>query len=196
MVAASIAGACSLCIEPEAGRLREALRAGVCDFVIGALDEALRILKNELRRGLPVSVGLSAELDPTLAEMIDRGLQPDLVSLALSESFRIFVDRGAVALPENDIPDPGHRPGRMDSHRRRRSSPCHTSPASRRRFSTPHGPTLRDRQRWLDNAPRHLGRAFAGHCCIRMTAAESAAFVAAARAQYPAIHITRDGAVL
>jgi hypothetical protein len=195
MVAASVAGACSLCVEPQAERLREALRAGVCDFVIATLDEALRILKNELRRGLPVSVGLSAELDPTLAEMIDRGLQPDLIFLPSGKLSRAFLDRGAVALPENDVPDPATAliewslaTDAARSMPRIARAAAQVLDASR--------PDTNDRQRWLESAPRHLGRAFAGRCCIRMTAVESAAFVSAARAQYPAIHFTRDGAVL
>ena len=59
VIAASVAGAASLCVDADADGLRQGLRSGFIDFVVGNLDEALRILKNELRRGLPVSVGLA-----------------------------------------------------------------------------------------------------------------------------------------
>ncbi|MGA8532339.1 MAG: hypothetical protein WB622_21615 [Acidobacteriaceae bacterium] len=192
IVAASIAGACSLCVESEGERLREALRAGLCDFVVGPLDEGLRILKNELRRGLPISVGVAAEPDATLAAMIDRGLQPDLLSLPPGTPRRIFIERGALALPEHAIPDSSAALIEWTLQTDAAKSMPWIARIAAQSLDASRSDTA-FRQRWLERAPRHLGRAFATCLCLRMTPAESSAFVAAARAQFPAIRLTRDG---
>ena len=43
----------------EPAALRQAMHAGVIDFLVNSLDEALRILKNEIRKREPVSVAVS-----------------------------------------------------------------------------------------------------------------------------------------
>ncbi|HEX3987089.1 MAG TPA: hypothetical protein VHX13_10815 [Acidobacteriaceae bacterium] len=195
LVAASIAGACSLCVEPEAERLREALRTGLCDFVVGPLDEALRILKNELRRGLPVSVGLTTEPGGALAAMVDRGLQPDLVSLPSGEPGSTFVERGALTVPARDAPDPGAALIEWSPT----ADVARSMPQIARIAAQSFDPNRLDtprRQRWLRSAPRHLGRTFAANHCVRMTTTETADFVAAVRTLLPATRITRDGANL
>src|ERR1700744_693179 len=55
LVAASIGGAASLCVDEDPDRLREGLRSGFVDFVVANLDEALRILKTEIRLGRAVA---------------------------------------------------------------------------------------------------------------------------------------------
>ena len=92
-IAASIAGAACLSFEADGARAREALRSGACDFVVNTLDEALRVLKNEVRRKRPVSVGLEGGVDANLEEMIERGVAPELVAglhgrAGAEESFR------------------------------------------------------------------------------------------------------------
>lgn len=195
IAAAGIAGACSLCVDPDGERLRQGLRAGFCDFVVGPLDEALRILKNELRRGVPVSVGVIADPAPTLAAMLDRGLQPDLIALLSGDPRRIFADRGAVTLPVQDEPDPATSLIEWTVDTDIARSVAQTARIAAESLD-PARPDTLARQHWLDVAPRHLGRVFAGRHCVRMTAVESAAFAASARAQYPAIRITRDGGPL
>jgi len=195
LVAAGIAGACSLCVEPDAETLREAMRAGLCDFVVGPLDEALRILKNELRRGRAVSVGLASARDSALAEIIDRGLQPDLVSSMPNETSGIFVERGAVVLPAHDASEPGTAliEWTLSADIVRSMAKIGRIAAENLDAQRPDTPR---RQHWLESAPRRLGRAFAARHCVRMTPAESAAFAAAAREQFPAVRLTRDGAEL
>ena len=63
-MASNVAGAASLGLESDVGRAKEALRAGVCDFLVNSLDEALRILKNEIRSRRPVSVVLAVYVPP------------------------------------------------------------------------------------------------------------------------------------
>ncbi len=192
IVAASIAGACSLCVEPEAECLRAALRAGLCDFVVNPLDEALRILKNELRRGLPISVGLTSDPDSTLIEMVDRGLQPDLLSLPPGEPLQVFIDRGAALLSACGTPAPGTSllEWTLSTEAARSMPQIARIAAHNLDLSRPDTPS---RQHWLQTSARHLGRAFAARNCVRMTPHESTDFVAATRTEFPGIHLTRDG---
>jgi urocanate hydratase len=76
--AVSIAGGTTLAIDSDAAAMKSAMRAGYLDFVVNTLDEALRTLKNEIRQKRPLSVGLISNVETTLAEMVERGLQPDL----------------------------------------------------------------------------------------------------------------------
>jgi len=77
-LASNIAGAVCLSVEDDPACIREAIRSGVCDFIVNTLDEALRTVKNEIRKRLPLSVGLQA--DPLLIfdELLERGVSPDL----------------------------------------------------------------------------------------------------------------------
>jgi urocanate hydratase len=78
-VAAGIAGAATLaaCAQPAAAK--QAVRDGVCDFLVNSLDEALRILKNQVRKREAVAVCVSAASAAIDAEMRGRGVQPDLL---------------------------------------------------------------------------------------------------------------------
>jgi hypothetical protein len=77
--AGSIAGATTLVIDPNTSAVRSTLREGGVDFVVNTLDEAFRVLKNEIRQGRPLGVALTAESAAALAEAHARGLLPDLV---------------------------------------------------------------------------------------------------------------------
>ena len=79
MRAANIAGAASLGATADSGAMRYANRDGVADFLVNSLDEALRILKNEVRKGQAVSVGMSVEPAAAIAGMLERGVLPDLL---------------------------------------------------------------------------------------------------------------------
>jgi urocanate hydratase len=76
--AVSIAGGTTLAVDSDAAAMKAAMRAGYLDFVVNSLDEALRTLKNQVRLRRPLGVGLVADVDATLAEMVERGVQPDL----------------------------------------------------------------------------------------------------------------------
>lgn len=81
--AANIAGAASFTISAESAALRQAMREGVVDFVVTTLDEALRILKNEVRKRQPVSVAIHcADVSAFMLEMKERGVRPDLQNVA------------------------------------------------------------------------------------------------------------------
>ena len=79
-LAATMAGAAFLGIEADPERIKKRLKSGYCDFMVNNLDEALRILKNAVRKHEAVSVGLvgnCAEIIPALAE---RGVAPDILT--------------------------------------------------------------------------------------------------------------------
>ncbi|QNI34638.1 hypothetical protein H7849_12505 [Alloacidobacterium dinghuense] len=97
-VAANIAGAASLGVDADAARVKQAVRQGLCDFMVNSLDEALRILKNEIRKKQPVAVALVGDPERVVAEMLERGVQPDLVACG-GLQFAGFIERGAKVLP-------------------------------------------------------------------------------------------------
>lgn len=103
-LAATIAGGAFLALDADPQILKSAVRNGSCDFMVNTLDEALRVLKNELRKRTPLSVGLLGDSGEILSAMIERGVQPDLLakgsaSETLRPAFDRMVQRGAQALP-------------------------------------------------------------------------------------------------
>jgi len=90
-IAGNVAGAGCLAIEEQADVCRAAVRSGACDFVVNTVDEALRILKNEIRKRQPVSVALSMNEAAALNELVERGVQPELFA-AFGESAPIAED--------------------------------------------------------------------------------------------------------
>jgi urocanate hydratase len=87
-VAANIAGAASLAATADAAAAKQAVRDGVVDFMVTSLDEASRILKNEIRKRETVAV--CAALAPEMLEgqMQERGVAPDLVRHTTSPPHR------------------------------------------------------------------------------------------------------------
>ncbi len=76
-MAATMAGAVTLALEGDPERARVAMRAGCCDFVVSTLDEALRTMKNEVRKGGSLSVGLVGDHALLMHEMHERGVVAD-----------------------------------------------------------------------------------------------------------------------
>ena len=107
--AANIAGAASLAATADAAQARQEMRDGVLDFVVNSLDEALRILKNEIRKRQPVAVGVSLAPDAVVKEMEDRGVLPDLLppappSVTAAPEFAAFLARGAQRIQQEPLP--------------------------------------------------------------------------------------------
>ena len=107
--AANIAGAASLAASASAGALRQALHQGAIDFLVNSLDEALRILKNEIRKRQPVAAAVSAPPDIITQELLDRGVLPNLLPPDSSQEFAAFIAQGARPLPHAS-PQPGPKP--------------------------------------------------------------------------------------
>jgi urocanate hydratase len=93
-------GAAGLFLEGDSAVLRAAMRDGCCSFVVTSLDEALRALKNELRQGRAITVGLGGEPARWLEEMVERGVVPDFVldsglGAGLPDGWRVEEDAAA-----------------------------------------------------------------------------------------------------
>jgi urocanate hydratase len=78
VVAANIAGAATLAATADAAVGKQAVRDGVVDFLVTSLDEALRILKNQIRKRETVAICIAAAPQAIEQEMRDRGVAPDL----------------------------------------------------------------------------------------------------------------------
>lgn len=193
LIAASVAGAASLCVDSHADLLHQGLRAGVCDFVVGHLDEALRILKNQIRKASPVSVCLAADPEQSLNALAERGVQPDLMSPASSHAYRIFVERGAMVLPAAGAAD-ATISALIWTAGAARVLPQIAQLASQ--ALDPARPDTPARRHWLHAAPRYLGRTFGQRQVLRMTEEESAAFLPRLRSAFPSVSLTLDGAAI
>jgi urocanate hydratase len=79
-LAATMAGAAYLGIEVDPERIKKRLKTGYCDFMVSTLDEALRILKNAIRKKEAVSVGLVGNCADVIPELAERGVVPDLLT--------------------------------------------------------------------------------------------------------------------
>lgn len=155
-LAMSIAGGAFLGIDPRPARLKEALRDGVCDYMVNSLDEALRVLKNEIRKKTTVSVGLVGDTMSVLSEAAERGVQPEYFFADEGPQNRsvwqVFTRRGSVDLalvPEVDD-------GKMlviasaGSSAELRVFECTVEQAL-----TGMGPS---QKRWMDSSPRYFRR--------------------------------------
>src|SRR3954468_24028334 len=67
-------------IDVDAERIKKRLKTGYCDFMVNNLDEALRILKNAIRKKEAVSVGLVGNCADVIPELAARGVVPDLLT--------------------------------------------------------------------------------------------------------------------
>lgn len=180
LIAASIAGAGSLVLETRAEMVRHCVRNGIVDFAVRTLEEALRILKNEIRKQQPVAVLLEREQTDVLAEMVDRGAQPDFLRWASADPasqpyLETLRQRGAHPVPAGQEENPPA--GDEVCWRTEASS------AALRQLDLLAGQVLPagdlERRNWIVRAPRYLPRAFRLERCVWMTPEESAAFLAA-----------------
>src|SRR4051812_18734357 len=79
-LAATMTGAAFLGIDVDPERIKKRLRTGYCDFMVTSLDEALRILKNAVRKKENVSVGLVGNCADVIPELAERGVVPDILT--------------------------------------------------------------------------------------------------------------------
>ena len=81
VVAANIAGAATLVASANLATQKQAIRDAIVDFLVTSLDEALRVLKNQLRKRETVSVCVAMTPAEMEREMNERGVEPDLLRL-------------------------------------------------------------------------------------------------------------------
>ena len=79
-LAATMTGAAFLGIDVDPERIKKRLKTGYCDFMVNSLDEALRILKNAVRKKENISVGLIGNCADVIPELADRGVVPDILT--------------------------------------------------------------------------------------------------------------------
>jgi urocanate hydratase len=108
-LAATMTGAAFLGIDVDPERIKKRLKTGYCDFMVNTLDEALRILKNAVRKKENVSVGLVGNCADIIPELAERGVVPDILTDQTSahDPLNGYVPNGmpldeALALRERD----------------------------------------------------------------------------------------------
>jgi urocanate hydratase len=79
-LAATMAGASFLGIDVDPERIKKRLKTGYCDFMVTTLDEALRILKNAVRKKENISVGLVGNCADIIPQLAERGVVPNLLT--------------------------------------------------------------------------------------------------------------------
>src|SRR6202158_5440205 len=79
-LAATMTGAAFLGIDVDPERIKKRLNTGYFAFMVTTLDEALRILKNEVRKKENVSVGLVGNCADVIPELAERGVVPDILT--------------------------------------------------------------------------------------------------------------------
>src|ERR1700741_3779675 len=78
--AATVNGAAFLGIDVDPERIKRRVKSGYCDVMVTSLDEALRILKNAVRKREATSVGLVGNCADLIPELAKRGVLPDLLT--------------------------------------------------------------------------------------------------------------------
>ncbi|HTG27938.1 MAG TPA: urocanate hydratase [Methylomirabilota bacterium] len=79
-LAATMNGAAFLAIDVDPERIKRRVKTGYCDVMVTNLDEALRILKNAVRKREAVSVGLVGNCADIIPELARRGVVPDVLT--------------------------------------------------------------------------------------------------------------------
>jgi Urocanase Rossmann-like domain len=182
-MAANVAGIGSLCFEPETFLLKQALRAGVCDFVVHDLDEALRVQQNEVRKGRPVAIAVAGEPEIVIAEAVERGIQPHVVLLQQtgpdSRTSDIHGTEKLVAGGARRLVVRRPAEHMIDVHWSVAREPLRWLPFADALASTsldPRERTTCQRRLWIENSPRYLGRHFAAQRFLPMTPDEADRF--------------------
>jgi urocanate hydratase len=99
-LAAPMNGAAFLGVDANPNKIKQRVKSGYCDVMVNDLDEALRILKNAVRKGEATSVGLTGNCTDIVATMAKRGVVPDLlIDTTENDSVAASID-GILALQE------------------------------------------------------------------------------------------------
>ncbi len=79
-LAATLNGAAFLGIDVDPEHIKRRVKTGYCDMMVNDLDEALRILKNAVRKREATSVGLVGNCADVIPALARRGIVPDLLT--------------------------------------------------------------------------------------------------------------------
>ena len=153
VVAGNVAGAASLSATADPAAQKQAIHDGVVDFLVTSLDEALRILKNEIRKRETVAVCVGIAPQDVEREMLERGVLPDLLRQnATSGDDRPTLHRSAKPSQDDPISVPALVQWRVDS------APAQWLPKLDAIALDCLAPDNESARRWLRLAPRYLGR--------------------------------------
>lgn len=159
VVAGNIAGAATLTSTADPILQKQGVRDGVVDFLVTSLDEALRILKNEIRKRATVAVCVASAPEAIEREMAERGVAPDFL--------RGVVPTGA----EGGLPDVVSVSWRVAS------MPAQWLPKLDALAVECLPAQAGAARRWLQRAPRYMGRMAKGERLLTTEAAFAACFV-------------------
>jgi hypothetical protein len=174
IVAANVAGAATLAVSADSVAQKQAIRDGVADFAVTTLDEALRILKNSLRKGETVSVCVGLSPDAIDAEMRDRGVAPDLIAAPHGSDSKISA---RFARPANTVePLPIAENQALVTWSVAAAAP-QWLPRLDALAAACLDPDAWIERRWLRLAPRFLGRMVRGLHALRCDPASAERFV-------------------
>lgn len=172
IVAANIAGAATLAASANMTLAKQAMRAGQVDFVVNSLDEALRILKNQVRKAETAAVCVTAAPNSIEQEMQARGVQPDLFFSNLRTSGKDEA-RSDVWLTWRVARSPALWLPKLDAI----ALDCLD-------------PSAATDRRWIERAPRYLGRLAQNLRILRTTQQFADHFTAQLSVQIAAGQIT------
>jgi urocanate hydratase len=152
-IAGNVAGCATLAATADPNDQKRAVREGIADFLVTSLDEALRILKNEIRKRATVSVCIGVSTDEIERETRDRGLRPDLTrGDALQKQFNVWAARTMWRLDGDPVHAAATVAWAVESH------PARWLP----RFDAIALECLQPsddwNRRWIHLSPRYLGR--------------------------------------
>ena len=181
LVAANIAGAATLAASADRDLQKQALRDGIADFVVNNLDEALRILKNQLRKRETVAVSVALPPSDVESEMSERGVQPDLLrgDVPIAPVHPALTrEHNTQVLVQPDAPaelDPGEPPA-LVTWRVSSSLPKDLATLDEIALACLDPEDWKSR-RWLRLAPRYLGRMAQGMRLIQTDREFAARFI-------------------
>jgi hypothetical protein len=168
VIAGNVAGAASLAASADVASQKQAIRTGVIDFLVNNLEEALRILKNEIRKRETVAVCVAQAPEEVEREMTELGVRPDLLPPGTLDEprYEVFLGQGArqvnpiavgagqAVLTWTVSAAPAVWLPKLDAI----ASDC---------LIEPDGPEMGSALRWLRLAPRYLGRIVEGIHLLR-----------------------------
>jgi urocanate hydratase len=166
IVASNIAGAASLSATDVQAAQKQAIKDGVIDFLVTSLDEALRILKNEIRKCEAVAVCVAGAPEAIEREMLERGVLPDLLPPGSDSApqYATFLIQGARQI----------RLSNLDENQTllawsATAAPVKWLPKLDAVALDCLHPEETAARRWLRLAPRYLGRQAQGQRLLRCT---------------------------
>ena len=108
-LAVTMNGGVCIAAEVDPERIRRRLDTGYCDVMASSLEEALRLAREAMSAGRPLSIGLHANAADLLPALVEAGVVPDLVTDQTSahDPLRGYVPNGlpyeeALRLREED----------------------------------------------------------------------------------------------